>query len=73
VDWPGNSPDLNPIETVWAWMKKKLQDPNCTTLQQWKEAILKVWVESASIQNLVTSMSSRMQEVIDREGAMAKY
>jgi transposase len=77
VDWPGNSPDLNPIETVWAWMKKKLQDHNCTNLQQWKEAIQKVWVESteecAFLQNLVTSMPCRMQEVIDREGAMTKY
>jgi transposase len=22
IKWPGNSPDLNPIEKVWAWMKK---------------------------------------------------
>jgi hypothetical protein len=58
-------------------MKKKLQDHNCTNLQQWKEAIQKVWVESteecAFLQNLVTSMPCRMQEVIDREGAMTKY
>jgi hypothetical protein len=65
VDWPGN------------WTKKKLEDHNSTILQQWKEDILKVWVESteecAFLQNLVTSMPCRMQDVINREGAMTKY
>ena len=23
IKWPGNSPDLNPIENVWAYMKDK--------------------------------------------------
>jgi hypothetical protein len=26
-------------------IKKKLEDPNCINLQQWKKAILKVWLE----------------------------
>ncbi len=77
VDWPGNSPFLNPNKTVWVWMKKNLQGHNCTNLQQPKEAILEVWCESteecAFLQILVTSMHCRMQEVIDHEGAMTKY
>ncbi len=77
VKWPGNSPDLNPIETVWSWMKMKLRDHNCTNLQQWKVAIMEVWLlrtqECAFLQNLVTSMPARMQEVIEQEGNMTKY
>jgi hypothetical protein len=53
-------------------MKKKLEDQNCTNLQQWKEAILKVWLDRTEeckfLQNMVTSMPTRMLEVIEREG-----
>jgi transposase len=72
VKWPSYSPNLNLNETIWAWMKKKLEDHNCTNLQQWKEAILKVRLERTEecefLQNLVISMPTKMQEVIDWEG-----
>jgi hypothetical protein len=77
VKWPGNSPDLNPIETVWSRMKKNLVDHKCTNMEQWRDAIKMVWLEKTEqcdfLQKLVTSMPKRMQEVIDRDGGMTKY
>ncbi len=26
MDWPGNPPDLNPIENCWSFMKAKLKE-----------------------------------------------
>jgi hypothetical protein len=25
IDWPGNSPDLNPIENLWSYIENKLK------------------------------------------------
>jgi len=32
LKWPGNSPDLNPIENLWAIIKKELHKYDCTTI-----------------------------------------
>ena len=77
IRWPGNSPDLNPIENVWAWMKRRLRDIPCTNMKQWREEITRLWVikmaDSQYLRNLVESMPRRLNEVIEREGATTKY
>ncbi len=32
IKWPGNSPDLNPIENVWSRMKHQLASSTCSTM-----------------------------------------
>ena len=71
IKWPGNSPDLNPIENVWKGMKDQLkQFTTVTNIEDWKREITQLWVtkmsDSQYLRNLVESMPSRLQEVIDR-------
>lgn len=77
IDWPGNSPDLNPIENAWSWMKTQLQDSKATSLPQLQEEIRQLWVtkmdDSAYLRALVESMPRRLQAVLDADGNATKY
>jgi transposase len=42
MDWPGNSPDLNPIENLWNQMKIKLKKKAITSVAVLKEEIKKL-------------------------------
>jgi hypothetical protein len=74
IDWPGNSPDLNPIENCWSHMKRKLNgDRNFTLLPKLVEAIKMMSVQDMSLdyfQNLANSMPRRLQMVIDQKGKL---
>ena len=41
IKWPGNSPDLNPIENAWSWMK--LRESTATNMQEWQRDITELW------------------------------
>lgn len=76
LEWPGNSPDLNPIENLWYLMKRKVRShapKNMVELQYW---IKRVWVQEISpgyCNNLVSSMPRRIQAVLDNKGKATKY
>jgi transposase len=76
MDWPGNSPDLNPIENAWNFMKNRLNSQDISSVPKLKEAITKMWTMDISVEYLRTlsdSMPRRMEEVIKNGGDMTKY
>lgn len=77
--WPPYSPDLNPIETVWNWMKDYIEDkygdiekPSYDQLRKW---VWEAWyaVPEDWLKELLASMSSRCQAVIEANGMHTKY
>jgi transposase len=77
LDWPGNSPDLNPIENCWSHMKRKLkEDHTITSVPKLMQAIKKMWLKDMTrdyFKELSASMPRRLQMVIDQKGEMTKY
>lgn len=43
LDWPAQSPDLNPIENLWSEFDRQLQDRNCNTPNQLFEVLQAGW------------------------------
>lgn len=76
MDWPGNSPDLNPIENLWAIMKGKLKkNKNITSLPLLIRAIKELWVTLPRplMLKLAHSMPSRIKKCLENGGQMTKY
>lgn len=75
LDWPGNSPDLNPIENAWNKMKNDLAKSRPTSIVTLKETLKKMWLtmDLSYFENLATSMPKRIQQVLKTRGNMTKY
>ena len=73
--WPGNSPDLNPIENLWALIKTQLQDRDTSSLPKLQLAIQDIWdnFNPRFLQNLALSLPRRLQMVRKSRGYPIKY
>ncbi len=43
LDWPANSPDLNPIENLWSIVKRKMRDTRPNNADDLKAAVKETW------------------------------
>ena len=73
--WPGNSPDLNPIENLWSQMKHLQRNERATSAEGLKKIARKVWkaITPEYLVSLYESMPRRIAAVIEAQGGHTKY
>ncbi|GFY23537.1 transposable element Tcb2 transposase [Trichonephila clavipes] len=77
LDWPGNSPDMNPIENIWELMKREVAKVVITNKTQLLERIIHVWNNHPQMQDTVQSCIGSMPRIIEAfisaKGGSTKY
>ena len=70
MDWPSNSPDLNPIENLWAIVKRNVEKCRPKNLSELESFLGEEWdnIPNSLLISLVDSMSRRCNEVIEKNG-----
>ncbi len=69
LNWPANSPDLNPIENLWGIVKRKMRYARPNNAEELKAAI----ITPEQCHRLIDSMPRRIAAVIQAKGAPTKY
>ena len=81
LDWPSNSPELNPIEKVWAVLKNKLRQNNLTSKSNLIAKVLDECVRNTerkalfdeTCTKLIDSMPARIEALCKAKGDHTKF
>ena len=76
IEWPGNSPDLNPIENLWHVLKFKIRRVPISNKKQLIKELNRIWENEISndlLKTLANSMNRRLKCVIKVKGGLTKY
>ena len=66
LDWPAYSPDLNPIENIWASFKKSSRG-QIVTWENLEEKVMEVWnnINPEVVRNFYSSYENRLENLIE--------
>lgn len=77
LDWPACSPDMNPMENLWAIISRRVyaNAHQYNNERELKNAIQAAYdsVDKKSIETLILSMPKRISELLQKRGGMTSY
>ena len=73
LEWPAYSPDLNPIENLWAIFKQRLRKQ--TVFWENFEKVYEIWneIDADVVRNLYEDYTNRLLDVKKTKGVMTRY
>ncbi len=75
LQFPPYSPDLNPIENLWADMDKRMASKPAESKEELEKQVAEMWAATTQeyCSELALSMPKRIAQVIERQGAYTDY
>jgi transposase len=78
IEWPPNSPDLNPIESIWRRIKQKIYNGRHLppkNIAQLRAAVVRAWLEIPDAEIIAASQSMpwRIHECLQRNGGITHW
>lgn len=75
LEWPPQSPDLNPLENLWAILDNRINKSGVTNKNSYFEALQLAWenLDPQHLKNLIESIPRRLQKVIEAKGNQINY
>ena len=75
MEWPANSPDLNPIENIWSILKYRIGLHFPTTRAEVEAAIQTEWnkLSHSDTLSVCQNLRERGEAVIKAKGGHTKY
>lgn len=75
LEWPSQSPDLNPIENLWRELKLRVSQRQPRNLTDLEKICVEEWakIPAAVCANLVKNYRKRLTSVIENKGYCTKY
>ena len=75
LDFPPYSPDLNPIENLWADLARRVEKFQCSTMETLQDIVAEEWAKTPKeyLRKLARSMPERCKAVIKAHGDHTKF